>query len=84
MSRADFEHLEDLGHGVAVERMYIDGQLEGLAFFHGDCESYIPLKPANADGWTVESLDPLQLSPSLLCRSCGNHGFIRGGKWIPV
>lgn len=31
--------------------------------------------------WQVESWDPLTLSPSLLCRICGNHGFIRNGRW---
>lgn len=30
--------------------------------------------------WTVESWEPLTLSPSLLC-SCGDHGFIREGRW---
>lgn len=34
--------------------------------------------------WTVESWDPLTLSPSLLCQACGNHGFIREGKWVPA
>ena len=32
--------------------------------------------------WTVESYDPLTLSPSLLCRACGDHGYIRGGRWV--
>ena len=32
--------------------------------------------------WKVESWEPLTLSPSLLCRSCGDHGFIRQGKWV--
>jgi hypothetical protein len=32
--------------------------------------------------WQVECWDPLTLSPSLLCRSCGSHGFIREGKWV--
>lgn len=31
--------------------------------------------------WQVESWDPLTLSPSLLCRRCGNHGFLRSGCW---
>lgn len=31
--------------------------------------------------WAVESWEPLTLSPSLLC-SCGDHGFIRDGKWV--
>lgn len=33
--------------------------------------------------WQVQSWEPLTLSPSLLC-SCGDHGFIREGKWVPV
>lgn len=31
--------------------------------------------------WQVESLDPLTISPSVLC-SCGDHGFIRNGEWV--
>lgn len=34
--------------------------------------------------WDVGSYDPLTLSPSLACRSCGHHGFIHGGQWWPV
>ena len=33
--------------------------------------------------WSVESYDPLTVSPSLLC-SCGDHGFIRDGRWVRV
>jgi len=33
--------------------------------------------------WTVESWEPLTLSPSLLCH-CGDHGFIRDGRWVPA
>jgi hypothetical protein len=38
-------------------------------------------KPAPYIAWTVESWEPLTCSPSLLCH-CGDHGFIRGGKWV--
>jgi hypothetical protein len=31
--------------------------------------------------WELHSLEPLDMSPSLLC-SCGDHGFIRQGKWV--
>jgi hypothetical protein len=31
--------------------------------------------------WQVASMDPFTISPSLLC-SCGDHGFIQGGKWV--
>lgn len=35
-------------------------------------------------GWTVESREPLTLSPLILCRVCKLHGFIRDGKWVPA
>lgn len=31
--------------------------------------------------WQVQSYEPLTLSPSILCMRCGDHGFIRNGKW---
>ncbi len=31
--------------------------------------------------WAVHSWEPLDISPSLLCK-CGDHGFIRNGKWV--
>lgn len=37
-----------------------------------------------APTWDVESWEPLTLSPSLLCRNCGDHGFIREGRWVPA
>ena len=33
--------------------------------------------------WTVESLDPLTITPSIVC-TCGDHGWIRQGRWVPV
>lgn len=40
-----------------------------------------PHKFEGRTGWQVESWEPLTLSPSILCH-CGDHGFIRGGKWV--
>lgn len=34
--------------------------------------------------WQVVSWEPLTLTPSLLCLECGDHGFVRGGRWDPV
>jgi hypothetical protein len=34
--------------------------------------------------WTVERQDPLSLSPSVKCRTCGNHGYVRDGHWVPA
>ena len=28
------------------------------------------------------SRDPLHVEPSILCAACGDHGFIRDGKWV--
>lgn len=39
-----------------------------------------PVKGGQAT-WTVDSWDPLTVSPSLLC-ICGDHGFIREGRWV--
>jgi hypothetical protein len=33
--------------------------------------------------WDVISWEPLTITPSVLC-SCGDHGFITGGRWIPA
>jgi hypothetical protein len=38
-----------------------------------------PLNTATT--WDVISLDPLHIEPSVLC-GCGDHGFIRDGRWV--
>lgn len=46
----------------------------------------------NRPKWAVESLEPLHLEPSILCRftqaagepECGDHGYIRNGRWVPA
>lgn len=36
--------------------------------------------------WDVSSWEPLTISPSVLCGAagCGDHGYIRDGRWMPV
>lgn len=41
---------------------------------------YVPLR--GPGGWTLQSVDPLTFSPSVLCMRCQRHGFISGGKWV--
>lgn len=36
-----------------------------------------------SSGHELVSADPLTISPSLLCR-CGDHGWLRDGRWIPA
>jgi hypothetical protein len=76
----------DIGHGVAIEVRSIAGVALGVAYTHPTptgtrCEGWVPF---GAGGWTVGSLTPLTLSPSLLCRVCAHHGFIREGVWVPA
>lgn len=34
--------------------------------------------------WQIESLNPLTISPSLVCSVCGHHGWIKQGRWVPA
>jgi hypothetical protein len=35
----------------------------------------------NEPQWQLISLEPLTISPSVVCRSCPLHGFVSGGVW---
>lgn len=67
-----------------------EGARVGITEWHrvpgGDwCVGFVPFKSYDpAHGWDVLAEEPLTLSPSLLCRLCGSHGFIRDGKWVPA
>jgi hypothetical protein len=86
----------DLGHDHAYSFLYMDDVLIGAMIEHkkpdgSDCWGgiYFDTPEARAklaDGrnyWQVQSLDPLTVSPSVLCY-CGDHGFIREGRWVPA
>ncbi len=83
---------EDIGHGVQVQKRYIDGVLAGVAYDHPRpdgtvCRGYIPVKDSEGwpeSGWDLHSDTPLTVSPSLLCRVCNHHGFIQDGRWVPA
>lgn len=54
-----------------------------------ECRGWLPFEGrawangfGNIAGWKVEQDEPLTLSPSVQCRSCGDHGFVRNGKWV--
>jgi hypothetical protein len=83
--------LGDIGYGVIAELRFVDGVLHGVEYRHPHGSQdiigvlgWIPVQPEWPDGWVVVCLDPLTLSPSVLCRSCGHHGFIRNGRWEPA
>lgn len=75
------------------DKTYYEGEWVGIHEWHKTsdgkwCVGWIPFTgtawQAGGDTWEVQSLDPLTISPSLLCRSCGSHGFIRQGVWVPA
>jgi hypothetical protein len=87
------EVLSDIGHGVSIELVEHLGLVVGLNETHtrpnGDkCRGFVAFEGDHFDGtrpiWRVISKNPLTLEPSILCRSCGNHGFIRESRWVPV
>lgn len=82
----------NIGGDHFVEKMYYQGEWVGIHEWHKDkagewCVGWVPFSTspiATGDTWDVQSLEPLTMSPSLLCRSCGSHGFIREGAWVGV
>jgi hypothetical protein len=79
-----YERIVD--HGSNIQTLwYADGRIK----FRHICrlidgtrrvlapETFGPEHKAHA----MVSRDPLTLSPSLLCRQCGLHGWIRNGRW---
>lgn len=88
MTTFSYDATHDLGHGVTAKLQRCDGEPDGVEYTHacnGVARAYcIPVKPAWSNGWDILSVDPLTLHPSLACTSCGHHGFIRNGKWVPA
>ncbi len=87
----------DLGEGHWITLSRYEDEISGLSDYHLTpegkvCAGFIAFEGRAwarkfADGlaghaWKVECEDPLTLSPSLLCRACGDHGFIRNGRWV--
>lgn len=92
LRRDDDEH--DLGGGtVAVWSYNSAGEVVGLIERH-DCNGrhsggavMLALGYGPTQTWTVEAgeagvWEGLTLVPSILCRTCGHHGWIRDGRWV--
>lgn len=83
--------LIDIGDGHAIELREFAGEIAALDLHHPGCaspafisftgRSWARQFNGNITTWEVEQDNPLTLSPSLLCRACGDHGFIRNGRW---
>lgn len=71
--------------GALIQHRKPSGEicLAGLAF---DGEVQRATGHPESHRWKVESMEPLTLSPSILCKAegCNDHGFIRDSKWVPA
>lgn len=89
----------DIGNGHSIEFVaYRDDPKAALNEYHltsegVECGGFIALRgraweqafeQQGIQAWDVLSWEPLTLSPSLLCKVCGSHGFIQSGTWVPV
>lgn len=69
-------------YGAIIGHTAQDGSpCAGAVTFSGSVQERLePGRPK----WDVQNWDPLTINPSVLCRRCGDHGFIRDGKWVPA
>ena len=82
----------DLEHGHIFESV-VDGEgmLAGWLHTHPDargnvepCQSFCAVRAIDQHPvHQVVCADPLTLTPSLKCRTCGAHGHITNGRWEP-
>lgn len=92
--------MRDLGHGVYCTNVsdHKDNWI-GILEWH-ECVAaqnntdsglsaggvYFQNAPENVQGarWQLVTAEPLTINPSVLCGTCGLHGFIREGRWVPA
>lgn len=82
--RIVFAVYEEERAGGNVKHPPVEGKCSGDGWVSFEGRAWARSFSGNPDfqAWKVESDDPLTLSPSILCRACGDHGFIRNGKWV--
>lgn len=80
----------DIGHGHSIEYFVNPetGERYGLTLWHprpggGECGCSVFWAGRAAPIWRATSIEPLTLEPSVQCLQCGDHGFIREGRWVP-
>lgn len=81
-----------LGHGHTFEALLgNNGELIGWSHVHPDarggtepCQSVCAVREiGDTPIHEIVCAEPLTLSPSLKCRTCGAHGHVTNGKWEP-
>lgn len=92
--------MNELGHEMYWTRVVdSEGRWIGILEWHeceaaqNDSDAGVSAGGVNFDSapdfvkgarWQVQSEDPLTIHPSILCKTCGLHGFIQQGRWVPA
>lgn len=79
--RIVFSEYEGEIAGGNVKHPPVEGKCSGDGWISFEGRAWARGFNGKLPSWTVESENPLTLSPSILCRACGDHGHIRNGKW---
>jgi hypothetical protein len=81
--RTQYREYQGEPAGIIEWHLKPDGKwCRGWVAFHGS--KWANQFKAGDVGWNVTQREPLTLTPSILCRSCGSHGFITNGQWVPA
>lgn len=92
--------MHELGHDVWWTKVCdVDGSWVGILEWH-ECEAAqnssdaglsaggvnFENAPASIQGarWRLLKAESLTIVPSVRCQTCGLHGFITDGKWVPA
>ena len=83
----DPENVDGPGILGAIVEHHICKNSEGEPYEGQGLVAIDPRVLKDSPHWTIQagevgSFVGLTLSPSILCRNCGLHGYIRDGKWI--
>ena len=78
------EETMDLGEGHTLTFAEFEGEVSGCSIAHKrpdgtDCDGWI----AFAGRAWAKAFGSGQIATwSVLCRACGDHGFVREGRWV--
>jgi len=87
----------NIGDGHAILFAEYKGETAGINEWHRKpdgtwCRGWVAFKGSawarefmgvpSFESWDVVQRDPLTLTPSILCRTCGSHGHITNGQWV--
>ena len=100
MGNDDQANRLDIGHDHAIVIISYNGDpCAGINVYHkkpdgSECVGFVSIRGGtwskqfesshSHQAWDLVSREPLTLSPSILCRTCGDHGFVENGRWRKV